>query len=313
MAGRKVSVPRDLRRVVTVRGAPILNTFIFALGKGDTIVNGLPISARLNEKDCCRLQRVFAVQIDRQPSIEGRDGANMEMLLLLRPDLVVTMMKRYVDLLKHTGIPVIYVEMGRSGNRNKDIMTLLGAVYGTGPEAHSYVRYFDSVVSRVRSRTGDIPQARKARVLYGNFKTFTQSSPTADWWIETAGGISLGKKGPVIDGVRAFSAEDVLAWNPDVVIVSTPQEVDMIYGDPRFKEVAAVRRRRIACVPTGSLRWSHPTSEQPLAVLWAAGLFYPERFRDLNMKEETGNFYRTFFKHPLTDDQIMGVLVGKRR
>lgn len=312
MAGRSVSVPRHPRRVVTIRGAPILNTFIFALGKGDTIVNGLPVSARLNQKDCCRLQSTFAPRINMQPSIESKDDISMEMLLLLRPDLVITMMKKYINLLKHTGIPVIYVEMGRDGDKGKDIMRLLGTVYGAGTQAQRYVRYFDSALRRVRSRTSDIPESRRARVLYCNFRTFTQTSPTADWWIETAGGISLGGKGPVISGTRFFSAEDVLVWHPDVLIVSTPGEVDLVYGDPRFRDVAAVRDGRVVSVPTGSLRWSHPTSEQPLMVLWAAKLFYPERFKDLDMKEETMNFYHTFFRYRLTEGQIAEILDGKR-
>ncbi len=311
MAGQNILLSEKPRRVVTVRGAPILNTFIFALGRGDTIVNGLPVSARLNQKDCCRFQNVFAPQLDGQPSIEGKDSVKIEALLLLKPDLVLTTMKKYIKALPNTGIPVICVETGHDGNKNKDIMTILGKALGAQSEAQKYVRYFDLTIRRVRSKTSDIPGKKKAKVLYCNFKTFTQSSPTADWWIETAGGVSLGKNGPVLDGIRGFSAEDVITWDPDVFIVSTPGEIDMVYGDPRFRQVTAVKRKRVFSVPTGSLRWSHPTSEQPLAVLWAAKIFYPERFEDLDLKKETREFYKTFFKYRLTDKQIAEILTGK--
>jgi iron complex transport system substrate-binding protein len=310
MAGRSVSVPGNPRRVVTVRGAPILNTFIFALGKGGTIVNGLPVTARRSQKDCCRLQSLFAPQITKQPSVEAYDEISVETILLLRPDLIFTMMKGYINLLGRTGVPVLYIDMGR-GDRTKDIVALLGRVWGMGEHADRYARYFDSVVRRVTSRTSDIPKGRRVRVLYCDFRSFKQSSSTADWWIEKAGGISLGKKGPVLNGVRTFSAEDVLAWDPDVVIVSTPKEVDMVYDDQRFRNIPAVMRRRVVPVPTGSLRWSHPTSEQPLMLLWAAKLFYPERFRDLNIRRETDKFYRDFFGRTLSDDEIMTIFTGR--
>jgi len=140
-----------------------------------------------------------------------------------------------------------------------------------------------------------------------------QSSLTADWWIEQAGGISLRKEGPIKSGIRSLSPEHVLLWNPDVWIVPVPDEIDMVYRDPRFKNVSAVKNRRVYSVPVGSVRWSHPTSEQPLGVLWAAKLLYPERFGNVNIEAEVRRFYLTFFRYHLSDKEIKEMLTGNKQ
>lgn len=313
MAGRRVSVPDNPRRVVTVVGAPIINTFIFALGKGETIINGPNVSARVNQKDCCRFQGIFAPQFNKQPSIEGIGGTvSVETLLSLKPDLVLAGSTKSVDYIEKMGIPVVHIKVGETAESNKEIMLLLGRVYGRQLEAEGYIRYANSVIDRVTAGTSGISEKKKVRVLYCNFKTMTQSSPVADWWIEAAGGISLGKGSPVKDGARSLSPEHVLLWDPDVWVVSTPREIDMIYRDSRFKGVRAVTNRKVVSVPTGALRWSHPTSEQPLGLLWMAKILYPARFRTVNMEEEIRSFYHTFFQYRVTDRQIKEVLTGIR-
>jgi iron complex transport system substrate-binding protein len=314
MVGRNVAIPDEPRRVVTIGAAPILNTFVFALGMGETIANGLPATARANQKDCCRFQGVFAPQLNECVSVEAGDGGvDMETLLLLRPDLIVTGMKRYLDVLKPVGIPVIYVEIGAKEDRNGEIMALLGKVYHREREADAYIRYSNSVARRVRARISDIPEKKRTRVLYCNFKSLTQSSPTADWLIVAAGGISLAKGGLLRQGVRVLSPEHVLAWDPDIWIVSTPGDIAMVYRDSRFQSIRAVRDGRVFSVPVGSLRWSHPTAEKPLGILWAARLFYPERFKDLNIEKETRDFYGTFFGYRLTEGQIREILTGTKQ
>ncbi|OPX95280.1 MAG: Periplasmic binding protein [Syntrophorhabdus sp. PtaB.Bin006] len=314
MAARNVAVPGNPRRVVTLGSAPVINSFVFAMGKGGTIINGLPAAKQFNRSDCCRFQTIFAPQLDTQPSLEGGDWSlKSETLLLLRPEVVLTATRKHISLLEKLGIPAVYIALDARGERNREVMTFLGKVYDREYESNRYIEYFDSVMHRVRDRTRGIPEKEKPRVLYCNFKVMTQSSLTADWWIEAAGGISLGKEGPLKEGMRSFSAEHVLAWNPDVWIVSVPDEVDMVYRDSRFKNVAAVKNKKVFSVPVGSIRWSHPTSEQPLGVLWAAKLFYPERFKDLNIKAEMEYFYLTFFRYRLSGKEIKEMLTGRKQ
>jgi len=314
MAGRSVPVRDNPRRVVTLGSAPVINSFVFALGKGETIINGLPAAKQFNRSDCCRFQTVFAPQLDTHPALEAGDWSlKSETLLLLRPDLILTGTRKHIDLLEKLGIPAVCIALNGRGETNREIMTLLGKVYNKEYESNRYIEYFDSVMHRVRDRIRDIPEKEKVRVLYCNFKVMTQSSITTDWWIEAAGGISLGKDGPLKDGIRSFSAEHILAWNPAIWIVSVPDEIDMVYRDSRFRNVTAVKNKKVFSVPVGAIRWSHPTSEQPLGVLWATKLFYPERFKDLNIEAEMEYFYLTFFRYRLSGKEIKEMLTGRKQ
>jgi len=320
MAGRTVLVPASLRKVATLGSAPVLNSFVLALGKGETLANSLPANVKGGQEkgstfqeDCCRFQTVFAPGLATQPCVEGADYAlNSEALAGLRPDLVITAHRPYVDLIERTNIPVLYVGLDARGNTNKEIMAVLGKAYGVEERAEEYTRYFDSVIQRVHSRTSEVQEKERPRVLYCNFRFMTQSSLTADWWIEEAGGKSVTRGGRWVGSSFTFSPEHVLRWDPDVWIVSVPREIEMVLRDSRFTTVKAVRDKRVLSVPVGSIRWSHPTSEQPLGVLWAAKLLYPSRFKDLNLEEEMRYFYRTFFRYRLTDDELKEMLTGKK-
>jgi ABC-type Fe3+-hydroxamate transport system substrate-binding protein len=71
------------------------------------------------------------------------------------------------------------------------------------------------------------------------------------------------------EGARIFLAqrqpEDVK--NPDVMIVTTPEEEALAYSDPRFASVKAVVNKRVFIIPQGAHNWGNRTIEQPLTVL----------------------------------------------
>lgn len=314
MAGRIVTVPDKPQRIVTLGSGPVINSFVFAMGKGQTLINDLPAIARTGRQDCCRFQYSFAPQISGQTCLEGSDWSlKTEALLLLKPDVVLTGSKRHIDLLEKLCIPTVYIGLDARGETNREVMALIGKVYGEERQSNLYIGYFDAVMRCVGERIKGIPDKNKVKVLYCNFRAMTQSSLTADWWIKAAGGINLGKNGTLNSGIRSFSAEHVLAWNPDIWIVSVPDEIDMVYRDTRFANITAVINRKVFSVPVGSIRWSHPTSEQPLGVLWAAKLFYPERFKDLDIEAEMKSFYLTFFKYQLTGKEIKEMLTGRKQ
>ena len=46
MAGRTVTLPAHIERVAAVGSVPVIHSFIFTMGKADTIVNGMPLFAQ---------------------------------------------------------------------------------------------------------------------------------------------------------------------------------------------------------------------------------------------------------------------------
>lgn len=306
MAGRRVSLPARIRRVATIGSVPVINTFLFALGEGHTIVNGLPDFAR---KPRWKYQTVFAPTMSGRPSLQGANREpDIERLLAARPDVVFTMDRPSVDILERHGIKVIFLYW-REPEDVKEAMRLVGQVFGREDRAAEYIRYFDTILEEVRRRTSAVAPEARPRVLYFAVKTLTQPHLIAEWWIEAAGGVSVTNNGRTTESF-AFSPEQLLAWNPDVLTVSQPGEIEQVYRDLRFQGLKAVVHRRVYTTPMGAHLWAQRTVEQPLTVLWAAKTFYPELFADVDLERAVQDFYARFFGHRLSEEEVREILSG---
>jgi len=306
MDGRAVVVPTDVQRIVTLGPVPVLNSLVFALGKGDTIMNGLPPFARTPRH---RFQTVFAPLLADRPMVQGPGmDINLEILVHLHPDVVLTMDRGLAQQLERKGFAVLVLAW-RERNDFRGTMTLLGEIFGSEATAQEYLDYVENRIGLVTQALRGLADGQRPKVLFWNLKTMTQPHRIADWWIAQAGGKSATDDGRVIESV-SFSMEDVLRWNPDIVIVSAPNEVDQVLQDSRLRTVSAIVRKRVYSIPAGAHPWGHRTVEQPLTVLWAANLFHPDRMAHMDLRKEMKLFYERFFHYSLSNRQIDDMLNG---
>ena len=305
MAGRKVGLPAKIGRTVTLGSLPVVNSFVYAMGEGRTIVNGLADFARAHWK----YQTAFAPNIVGQPTMQQPNREpNVEAIMLARPDVVLTMHRESVEPLKSRGVPVVFLSWQQPEDV-KACMTVLGEVYGKPDRAVRYQRYFDETLARVSAALKPVATAARPRVLYFQPSTLTQPRLIAEWWIPAAGGISVTDDGRTAES-KTFSLEQLLLWDPDVLIVTEPKDVQLVRTDRVFSQLKAVKSGKVYVVPVGAHTWSNRTSEQPLTVLWAAETFHPGRVAGMNLAAETKAFYRAFFDHDLSDAAIAEILSG---
>lgn len=306
MAGRSVKVPDKITRVATIGAVPVLNSFVFAMGEAASLANNLPPNLGGPR---WRFQYVIAPSLAKLPVIQSGQAASIEGVALAAPDVVLTMDRQTVDLVERARVPAIYLAW-RQPDDVKVAMRLLGALYEKPEAAEAYNRYFDDTLAKVSARVDALPTERKPRVLYGSLKRLTQPHRIAEWWIAKAGGRSVtddGRSGEAFN----FSLEQVLHWDPDVIIVSSPQEVAEAFHDNRLKGISAIKNKRVYAVPMGAHVWGNRTVEQPLTVLWAAKTFHPDLFADIILADEVRGFYSAFFKTALSDSDIEMILEGR--
>lgn len=302
MARRRVVLPATIARVVTLGSLPVLNSFVYAMGEGRTIVNGLADFARPRWK----FQTEFAPQIARQPAMQlPTREPNVEAILLARPELVLTMHRESIALLEGRGIPVVFLAWQKPEDV-KSCMAVLGEVFAKPDRARAYTAWFDRTIARVAEL---VAGAEKPRVLYLQPDTLTQPRLIAEWWIPAAGGTSVSDDGRSTES-RSFTLEQVVLWNPDILIVTDPRDVAYVRNHAVLGKLKAARAGRVFVVPVGAHTWSNRTSEQPLTVLWAASVFHPERMTSVDLVAETRSFYRDIFGHALTDAQLGEILSG---
>jgi iron complex transport system substrate-binding protein len=214
-----------------------------------------------------------------------------------------------IDLLQRTKVPAIFLAW-RQPDDVKAAMRLLGTLYDKPDAAEAYCRYFDATLAKVGARVEGLADDRRPRVLYGSLKRLAQPHRIAEWWIAKAGGRSVTDDGRSVEAFN-FSMEQVVHWNPEVIIVSAAGEVADAYADARLASVSAIKNRRVYAVPMGVHTWGNRTIEQPLTILWAAKLFHPDLFSDVTMRNEVRSFYASFFKTSLGDDDINMILEGR--
>lgn len=308
MAGDKISLPARVERVATVGPVPVLNSLVFAVGEGGRIINGQPEFAR---KPRWGYQAVFAPQTATLPSLQNADRTpNLEALLRANPDAVLTMDRANTEALRRAGLPALYLAW-RQPEDVKAAVRLLGQLFDKPQAAERYAERFDGILANVATRLRRSPSPRP-RVLYFSPTTLTQPHLIVEWWIRVAGGDSLTDDGRKVES-RSFTLEQLLAWDPDILIVSGYEEAIALRKEPRFASLKAVRTGRVLVAPCGAHTWGNRTAEQPLTVLWAAKHFHPKLFSDVDLITETQRFYREIFSTSLSAAQIEEILSGGPR
>jgi iron complex transport system substrate-binding protein len=235
--------------------------------------------------------------------------ANIEELLKTKPDVVFG----GNAMMESLGLPVIELSL-RNPEEIKQAVMLVGKVLGPKEEkkAVQFCRYYDSNLKRVTDRTKSLSAAKRMKVYYaGNKGTFTDGKDSITTsWIEMAGGVNVAAEAGVEGLNHEVSMEDLVAWNPDVIIMTDPTVRDKILHSDQWKNLSAVKNNRTYVNPKGVYLWSVRSAEEALQVLWAAKMIQPSLFGDLNMNEEVQKFYETYYNYHLTGDELREIIGG---
>lgn len=305
MAGRTVQVPAEINTIATFGSIGVLNAFVETMGDGSKICNEM--SPSFTKKDTWKYQYVFAPQLKNCPVFEDASREiQMEKVLQVKPDLCLTMDKATVDLLAAQGLNVLYI----SWDKPEDVKTcisLLGEALNKQDVASDYLVWFDKTVAKAQDLTKNLTDENKKKVIYGNISTLTQPHLIAEWWIPAAGGISVTDNGRTTQSLT-YTMEDLLKWNPDVMILSDKAIKKDVLADSRFANIPAVKNQQIFVVPAVAHIWGNRTPEQPLTILWTINKLYPQLETTEALKQDISYFYSHFFKIDLTDDQLNEII-----
>jgi len=310
--GRQVKVPRKIERVACLYAFTGHATVM--LGQGDKIVavpGGLKRDVLLNQ--ICPTIKKASV-----PVLSG--SINIEELLRVKPDLVFINRETAVNSgetakLNRFGMPYLVIDF-QSMTEQRAAISILGQALDAEDQARKYDKYYLSCIERVRDGVEDIPYQKRVRV-YHSVNEATRTDPPdslpADW-MKTAGIINVSVNQPLrlVEGKNYASLEQILLWDPEVILVNEPGVAGYILGNPQWSSLQAVRDKRVYQMPVGISRWGHPGGlETPLALLWTAKLLYPEHFGDINMKDEARDFYKEFFNCQVEDATLEQILNGQ--
>jgi len=304
LMGRDVVLPDHVDKVVVIGSIPVLNSIVTAMGAGDTIASKIPESY---SSDKFAYQMVFAKGMENGTVVQQGSDVNIEEIKKIDPDVVFTLDKKQVDLMEKYDVTVFYLTWWDEPavEMKKKTITKVGEVFGRPDRARTYNDYLDTKIRFIEDRIADVPYEQRPEVLMCNYKSLSSFS-SAQWWIEKAGGRDVSRE---LKGSSTFDMEKLLAWDPDYIIVYDSMGYADIYDDIRLSGVKAVKDQNVYVIPAGMGPWL-ATAEQPLAMQWAAKLFYPDKFGDVDIEREMQWFYTTFYDYDLSDQEISEMLAG---
>lgn len=308
-AGRVVTLPAIVNRVADPWHAN--NAMVLMLGGADKLV-----ATTMQAQRQPWLRRLYP-RIETVPAAFNAAGEiNLETLIGARPDVILMAydgsLPKWLDTIAAYHIPVVLMP-NTSLAGLESAARITGEVLGPS-ESHlaaEYIRYFDGNIRRVRRVTDRLSLSERPRVLHtssAGILTVDGRSTLIDDWINVAGGVNAADTS---GNGRPVSMEQIVAWNPDVIIVGTApnqRSREGILNDPRWSGIKAVQTRSVYVNPSGAYLWDRHSAEVALQVLWAAKLLHPRRFSDLDLNRETKLFYSRFFRYTLTDAELSSIM-----
>jgi iron complex transport system substrate-binding protein len=244
---------------------------------------------------------------------------NIEELLNSEPDMIFVDIPIYwnkdeLDKIEKLGVPYYVLEFN-SMEEQKDLVRDVGKILNRKEEADEYIDLYDEIIELTQRTVENIPEEERVRVYHSiNEAVRTSAEGTiTNQWLEMAGLVNVAQEGDLRQDEDKYftSLEDILKWNPEVILTNEPATYDYIKEQDNFQSLDAVLNDKVYLLPTGISRWGHSTSlETPLAMLWVLKNIYPEYSEDVDLIGYTRRFYSELFNYDLTDEEIDNILAG---
>jgi iron complex transport system substrate-binding protein len=244
--GRKVTLERPAQRIVSL--APHVTELLFAAGAGDRIVGASEYSD-------------YPEEAKRLPRVASSGTVNLEMVLALKPDLVVAWRLEATTAaltrLESLGVPVFYSEPHRLA-QIPDMIEALGELAGTGVTAKPLARSLRADIARIES---SYSQRRTITVFYQiserPLMTLGGGHFVSDA-IDLCGGRNIFAGSTVM--APMVNLESVIAADPMAILTARPDPRDRSWEAywRRFPGLFAVELDNLYTVPTNEMHRHGP-------------------------------------------------------
>lgn len=312
-AGRRVEVPAQIERIMAA--GPPASVLLYVLAPRKMV--GW-VSEPTDE------QKPFITEATRElPAygrIAGRGGsANVESVIALKPDLIIdvgTVDETYVSLADRiqtqTGIPYILID-GRFRNSAR-VLREVGKLIGEEERGEQLAKFADDALARLNEQIVAIPAERRPRVYYGRGAAGLETGLSGSINMEVldaVGAVNVAQSAGS-GGLANVSVEQILAWNPDVIIAADRSFQQQLTADPQWASLAAVQSGRIFRAPSLPFGWfdSPPGVNRLVSVFWLSSVLYPDHAAKSGLRKEVVDFYRLFYHVEPSDAQLDTLLAG---
>lgn len=305
-AGRRVEIPQKVSRVLAA--GPPASILLYTLAPEKMV--GWVREPSPAEKE------FLAPGVRDLPEygrLTGRGGtANIENVIKFKPDIIIdigsiggTFVSLADNVQQQTGIP--YVLLDGTFSKTPEMYRLLGSLLGVPERAEKLAAYADETLKGLASRIASIPASERPRVYYGRGSNGLETGLGGSINMEVldyVGATNVAASAGT-GGISKVSMEQVLAWNPDVILVLDPAFYRAVATDPLWNGIKAVRDKRVYLAPNLPYGWfdAPPGVNRLMGVRWLISIFHPQVMRQ-DLRAGTREFFRLFYQVDLSDQQV---------
>jgi len=309
-AGRVIQIPEIVARVFPA--GPPAAILLYTLAPD--LLLGWP---RANRAEECAFMLPDVCARPEVGRLTGRGNtANLESVLALKPDLILdvgsttpTFASLAARVQEQIGIP--YALLDGRFEATASTYRQLGALIHR--DAEPLAVYTEETLSTIKARVNEIPQDQRPRVYYARGPRGLETGLGGSINVETieflgARNVAAERQG----GLATVSIEQVLVWNPQVIVTIDRDFADSVPSDPQWAQVEAVRTGRVYLSPKLPFGWVDfpPSVNRLIGLWWLAKIFYPNHF-DENIRALARDFYSRFYHVRPSDADIDRVLEGR--
>jgi len=308
-AGRKVELPDRVERVFAA--GPPASVLVFALAPGKL----LGWTRAFHEDEAQWIARKYA-DLPELGRLTGRGNtASVETVLEAKPDLIVDVgstSRTFASLADRveaqTGIP--YVLLDGHLDTTPAQIEKMAAVLGVAERGRELAGYSERIIDNLRAKIATVPRDERPTVYYARgpqgLVTGLGGSINVEM-IELLGAVNVA--GATRGGLANVGLEQVVLWDPQVIVTNDPNFYREVWTLPAWNSVAAVRTKRVYLSPHLPFGWFDypPGANRLIGLEWLAGILYPRLFH-FDLRREVAEFYRRFYHREPTAAQVAQLL-----
>ena len=324
MAGRKVSVPRNIERVFCTN--PIGTVDLYALDPA--LLCGWNFNPSGDSRSYIPKKYLGL------PALGVWMGSgstpNAEEIAAQDPDVLLCFWtvddagaKMADSIAEDTGMPVLVVDYDI--RHLEQAYQFVGKLVGEKGRARELASFCQGYLDRAIAIAEAVPESERKSIFLAQGKDGLTTDPVGSMHVTDA--LEMLHVGNVADlpgttgkgmGMPTVNLEQIISWNPDAVIVAeysmSNAESSDIYGaivaDAHWANVPAVAEGRVYRVPQAPFSWfgRPPSVMRALGCLWLVKVLYPDYATDIDLAEEARTFYREVLDVEIEDDRLSELL-----
>lgn len=316
-AGNKVEVPKNAKKIAVCDILPLPSVLSVFFDSADNIV-GMSQPSMAAAKNGL-LSELYPEILNAKTDFIDGTNVNVEELKKLNPDVVfysagsTQLGKQLTD----AGFAAVAVSASKWDYNSIETLNhwidLLSQIFPSNDRADIVKDYSNKMYDKVQDRVKDLSDAERQKIFFlfqYDDSTLTTSGKKffGQFWADAIGAKNVGEE-LTTDNSTAVNMEQIYKWNPQHILITnfnSAQPDDLFsnkIGSYDWSQVDAVKNKKVDKMPLGMYRSYTPGVDTPVTLLWLAKTVYPDLFEDIDITQETKDYYKKVFDIELTDEQ----------